>query len=60
MFIVMRLTRPSMFCNLPISFESNDLAGELFNNELINDIATINGLENFTIGNLLMLPQSFG
>lgn len=57
---VMRLTRPSMFCTIPVSFDSRDLAGDLFNRELSNNIASVPGLEEFTIGNLLMLPQSFG
>ncbi|GAB6022120.1 hypothetical protein CHUAL_006262 [Chamberlinius hualienensis] len=57
---VMRLTRPSMFCTLPVTFDSRDLSGNVLNHEVKSDIASFAGEENFMLGNLLMLPQSFG
>lgn len=59
---VMRLTRPSLFCTLPVCLDAGgvDLAGDVFHRDLMADCASVAGLEEFTVGNLLMLPQSFG
>ncbi|XP_013786738.1 trafficking protein particle complex subunit 13-like isoform X2 [Limulus polyphemus] len=57
---VMRLTRPSLYATLPVTNDSHDLPGNLFNEEICADLGTPKGLENFSLGNLLMLPQSFG
>uniref|UniRef100_T1J8V5 Trafficking protein particle complex subunit 13 n=1 Tax=Strigamia maritima TaxID=126957 RepID=T1J8V5_STRMM len=58
---VMRLTRPSLFTTLPLTCDSQrDLPGDCFNSETRQDVGGISTLNNCSLGELLMLPQSFG
>lgn len=57
---VMRLTRPSLFSTLPIVCDSRDIAGNMWLQDLKQDLGAPLGLELFSSGNFLMLPQSFG
>ncbi|XP_031552970.1 trafficking protein particle complex subunit 13-like [Actinia tenebrosa] len=57
---VMRLTKPSMYTNVPVHCEAQDLPGTIFKESHDADIATIKGVYNFGLGDLLVLPQTFG
>ncbi|XP_045461336.1 trafficking protein particle complex subunit 13 [Harmonia axyridis] len=55
---VMRLTRPTLTSPLPITCESKDLPGNLFNNALQTDPTSVDGAETLCCGQFLLLPQS--
>ncbi|XP_044744584.1 trafficking protein particle complex subunit 13 [Coccinella septempunctata] len=55
---VMRLTRPTLTSPLPITCESKDLPGNLFNNALQQDPTSVEGVETLCCGQFLLLPQS--
>ncbi|KAK3755626.1 hypothetical protein QZH41_017612 [Actinostola sp. cb2023] len=57
---VMRLTKPSMYTNVPVHCEEQDLPGAIFKDCHDNDIAAIKNVYNFALGDLLVLPQTFG
>uniref|UniRef100_A0A2R5L579 Trafficking protein particle complex subunit 13 n=1 Tax=Ornithodoros turicata TaxID=34597 RepID=A0A2R5L579_9ACAR len=57
---VMRLTRPSLFSTLPIVCDTRDIPGSMWLHDLKQDLGAPLGLELFSSGNFLMLPQSFG
>ncbi|XP_046661786.1 trafficking protein particle complex subunit 13-like isoform X1 [Homalodisca vitripennis] len=57
---VMRLTRPTLASPLIVQTESTDLPGMHLNNHLKSDITSVAGAESFAVGQLLLLPQSFG
>ncbi|XP_065069428.1 trafficking protein particle complex subunit 13-like [Rhopilema esculentum] len=57
---VMRLTRPTIKPLLQVTCEEQDLPGECFENDFKSDAAAIKGIELFSSGELLSLPQSFG
>lgn len=57
---VMRLTRPSLFMGLSIGCDARDLPGDHLNAEIRNDMAIPAGLPNTGVGQMLLLPQSFG
>lgn len=57
---VMRLTRPSLFTTLPVVCDSRDIPGSMWMQELKQDLGAPLGLELFSTGSFLMLPQSFG
>lgn len=54
----MRLTRPTLTSPLPITCESKDLPGNLFNNSLQLDPTSVEGTESLCCGQFLLLPQS--
>uniref|UniRef100_A0A8C2M2E7 Trafficking protein particle complex subunit 13 n=1 Tax=Cricetulus griseus TaxID=10029 RepID=A0A8C2M2E7_CRIGR len=49
---VMRLTKPTLFTNIP--------PGDLFNQLMRDDPSTVNGAEILMLGEMLTLPQIFG
>ncbi|KAK7080486.1 Trafficking protein particle complex subunit 13 [Halocaridina rubra] len=57
---VMRLTRPSLFMGLSIGCDARDLPGDHLNAEIRNDMGIPGGLPNTGVGQMLLLPQSFG
>lgn len=57
---VMRLTKPTLFTNIPVTCEEKDLPGDLFNQLLKDDPSTVNGAEILMLGEMLTLPQNFG
>jgi hypothetical protein len=58
---VMRLTRPSLgAASNIITAENKDLPQKTLNQLLLNDSASVDGLETMAAGQFLMLPQSFG
>ncbi|GCC17190.1 hypothetical protein chiPu_0017476 [Chiloscyllium punctatum] len=57
---VMRLTKPTLFTNLPVTCEDRDLPGDLFSQLMKDDPSTVKGAENFMLGEMLTLPQNFG
>ncbi|XP_066997089.2 trafficking protein particle complex subunit 13 [Anabrus simplex] len=57
---VMRLTRPTLCSPLVVTSDSKDLPGNLFNNDLKNDVTSVSGVETLNAGQFLLLPQSFG
>uniref|UniRef100_A0A7N6A5G0 Trafficking protein particle complex subunit 13 n=1 Tax=Anabas testudineus TaxID=64144 RepID=A0A7N6A5G0_ANATE len=57
---VMRLTKPTLFTNLPVTCEDRDLPGDLFGQLMREDPSTIKGAETLTLGEMLTLPQNFG
>lgn len=57
---VMRLTRPSLFSTLPVTCDSRDIPGSMWLQDLKQDLGAPLGLELFSTGSFLMLPQSFG
>ena len=56
----MRLTRPSLFPGVSVTCDARDLPADLLNAELRNDLAIPGGLPYTGIGQVLLLPQSFG
>nr|XP_035973358.1 trafficking protein particle complex subunit 13 isoform X6 [Halichoerus grypus] len=56
---VMRLTKPTLFTNIPVTCEEKDLPGELFNQLMRDDPSTVNGAEILMLGEMT-LPQNFG
>ncbi|XP_077318766.1 trafficking protein particle complex subunit 13 isoform X3 [Lithobates pipiens] len=57
---VMRLTKPTLFTNIPVTCEERDLPGDLFNNLMKDDPSTVKGAEILMLGEMLTLPQNFG
>ncbi|XP_033210582.1 trafficking protein particle complex subunit 13 [Belonocnema kinseyi] len=57
---VMRLTRPTLACPIVVTCDSTDLPGNTLNNELKNDCTSLQGMETISIGQFMVLPQSFG
>ncbi|CAH1953793.1 unnamed protein product [Acanthoscelides obtectus] len=55
---VMRLTRPSLASVIPVTCDSKDLPGNLFNNSLQQDPISVEGTETLSIGQFLLLPQT--
>ncbi|XP_072353027.1 trafficking protein particle complex subunit 13 isoform X10 [Scyliorhinus torazame] len=58
--VVMRLTKPTLFTNLPVTCEDRDLPGDLFSQLMKDDPSTVKGAETFMLGEMLTLPQNFG
>ncbi|TKC42486.1 hypothetical protein EI555_004734 [Monodon monoceros] len=56
----MRLTKPTLFTNIPVTCEEKDLPGDLFNQLMRDDPSTVNGAEILMLGEMLTLPQNFG
>ncbi|CAK9826295.1 Trafficking protein particle complex subunit 13 [Anthophora retusa] len=57
---VMRLTRPTLASPVVVTCDSTDLPGNTLNNELKNDCTALQGMEALTVGQFMVLPQSFG
>ncbi|XP_038621462.1 trafficking protein particle complex subunit 13 isoform X3 [Tachyglossus aculeatus] len=57
---VMRLTKPTLFTNIPVTCEDKDLPGDLFNQLMREDPSTVKGAETLMLGEMLTLPQNFG
>ncbi|XP_073227783.1 trafficking protein particle complex subunit 13-like [Porites lutea] len=57
---VMRLTRPSLYTSVPVTNESQDLPGDTFEDAHLSDITSVKGLSTFALGELFVLPQTFG
>ena len=57
-FLVMRLTRPSLFTGIGITCDSQDLPGDALNGQIMKDAAIPK--PDTGIGEVLLLPQSFG
>ncbi|XP_015132797.1 trafficking protein particle complex subunit 13 isoform X1 [Gallus gallus] len=57
---VMRLTKPTLFTNIPVTCEERDLPGNLFNQLMKDDPSTVKGAEALMLGEMLTLPQNFG
>ncbi|XP_060765022.1 trafficking protein particle complex subunit 13 isoform X2 [Neoarius graeffei] len=57
---VMRLTKPTLFTNMPVTCEDRDLPGDLFGRLMREDPSTIKGAETLMLGEMLTLPQNFG
>ncbi|XP_078038449.1 trafficking protein particle complex subunit 13 [Augochlora pura] len=57
---VMRLTRPTLASPIVVTCDSTDLPGNTLNNELKNDCTALQGMETLTVGQFMVLPQSFG
>uniref|UniRef100_A0A4W3K3N0 Trafficking protein particle complex subunit 13 n=1 Tax=Callorhinchus milii TaxID=7868 RepID=A0A4W3K3N0_CALMI len=55
-----RLTKPTLFTNLPVTCEDRDLPGDLFSQLMKDDPSTVKGAEIFMLGEMLTLPQNFG
>lgn len=58
LFLVMRLTRPTLASPLPITCDSKDLPGNLLNSALQQEPTAVQGLETIQLGQFLLLPQS--
>ncbi|KAG1703675.1 Trafficking protein particle complex subunit 13 [Nymphon striatum] len=58
--LLMRLTRPSLYTNIPVTCETQDLPGTIWDDELRKEIGCPPAIRHFGVGNLLLLPQSFG
>ncbi|CAH3198902.1 unnamed protein product [Porites evermanni] len=56
----MRLTRPSLYTSVPVTNESQDLPGDTFEDAHLSDITSVKGLSTFALGELFVLPQTFG
>uniref|UniRef100_A0A3B4AWS1 Trafficking protein particle complex subunit 13 n=1 Tax=Periophthalmus magnuspinnatus TaxID=409849 RepID=A0A3B4AWS1_9GOBI len=54
----MRLTKPTLFTNLPVTCEDRDLP-DLFSQLMRDDPSTIRGAETLMVGEMLTLPQNF-
>ncbi|XP_018100654.1 trafficking protein particle complex subunit 13 isoform X3 [Xenopus laevis] len=57
---VMRLTKPTLFTNIPVTCEEKDLPGDLFSTLMKDDPSTVKGAEILMLGEMLTLPQNFG
>uniref|UniRef100_A0A8C1VHB8 Trafficking protein particle complex subunit 13 n=1 Tax=Cyprinus carpio TaxID=7962 RepID=A0A8C1VHB8_CYPCA len=57
---VMRLTKPTLFTNMPVTCEDRDLPGDLFIRLMKDDPSTVKGAETLILGEMLTLPQNFG
>uniref|UniRef100_A0A671SWE6 Trafficking protein particle complex subunit 13 n=1 Tax=Sinocyclocheilus anshuiensis TaxID=1608454 RepID=A0A671SWE6_9TELE len=56
----MRLTKPTLFTNMPVTCEDRDLPGDLFVRLMKDDPSTVKGAETLILGEMLTLPQNFG
>ncbi|RDD43676.1 Trafficking protein particle complex subunit 13 [Trichoplax sp. H2] len=56
---VMRLTKPALQFHTPITCEDHDLPEDIFR-QSFNALGVVDGLEAFSLGEMLTLPQSFG
>lgn len=56
----MRLTRPTLANPTIVTCDPTDLPQNTLNNELKNDCTALKGLETLSIGEFMILPQSFG
>ncbi|ROL48553.1 Trafficking protein particle complex subunit 13 [Anabarilius grahami] len=56
----MRLTKPTLFTNMPVTCEDRDLPGDLFIRLMKDDPSTVKGAETLILGEMLTLPQNFG
>lgn len=56
----MRLTKPTLSSPLIVTNEIKDLPDDILNNDLKNDITTVNDSETLAVGQFLLTPQSFG
>uniref|UniRef100_A0A7D9NKA0 Trafficking protein particle complex subunit 13 n=1 Tax=Xenopus tropicalis TaxID=8364 RepID=A0A7D9NKA0_XENTR len=59
-YYVMRLTKPTLFTNIPVTCEERDLPGDLFSTLMKDDPSTVKGAETLMLGEMLTLPQNFG
>lgn len=57
---VMRLTRPTLSSPITVTTDPTDLAANILNNHLKNDVSAVPGVETISAGQFLLLPQSFG
>ncbi|XP_037228539.1 trafficking protein particle complex subunit 13 [Falco rusticolus] len=57
---VMRLTKPTLFTNIPVTCEERDLPGNIFYQLMKDDPSTVKGAETLMLGEMLTLPQNFG
>lgn len=57
---VMRLTRPTIATPAIVTCDSADLPGNTLNNALKEDCTALQGMEVLAVGQLMVLPQSFG
>lgn len=57
---VMRLTKPALVYPQIITCDSKDIPGNILNNYLKDDAASVAELETLAVGQFLLLPQSFG
>ncbi|KAL9950219.1 hypothetical protein ACROYT_G042691 [Oculina patagonica] len=57
---VMRLTRPSLYTSVPVTNEPQDLPENTFEDAHLADITSVKGLSKFALGELFVLPQTFG
>ncbi|KAJ8912857.1 hypothetical protein NQ315_007989 [Exocentrus adspersus] len=55
---VMRLTKPLIANQFPITSDNRDLPGNLLNNALQRDPTTVDGTETLSAGQFLLLPQN--
>uniref|UniRef100_A0A8B9PYX8 Trafficking protein particle complex subunit 13 n=1 Tax=Apteryx owenii TaxID=8824 RepID=A0A8B9PYX8_APTOW len=58
--LVRKLTKPTLFTNIPVTCEERDLPGNLFNQLMKDDPSTVSGAETLMLGEMLTLPQNFG
>lgn len=56
----MRLTKPSLMASHPLSCDPRDLPQDAFRAIMSDDLAAPRGLDHFSLGELLTLPQNFG
>ena len=59
-YLVMRLTRPTLTNPIVVTCDSTDLPGNTLNVDLKNDCTALQGMETLSVGQFLVLPQSFG
>lgn len=56
----MRLTRPTLVTPPIITCDMRDIPRRIFNQDLEQNVITVNGSETLQVGQFLLLPQSFG
>jgi len=57
---VMRLTKPTLSQTCVPSSDTTDIAQDMFKQKLIEDVNSLEKLEELELGKLLILPQAFG
>ncbi|XP_033636886.1 trafficking protein particle complex subunit 13-like isoform X2 [Asterias rubens] len=57
---VMRLPKSSFITTTPVLFEPRDLAGGSIIKDVCPNLGLDDGMQHFSVGQLLMLPQDFG
>ena len=60
LFLVMRLTRPTLASTTVVTCDSSDLPEYTLNIQLKNDCTALQGMETVAVGQFMVLPQSFG